>query len=313
MSFIFTKNLSNVSGYDAWYQLKTLLVSAGWVVKASGDGISAFSSSGDIISSSASGANGMGNSGAWYRIQMPLANRVNREFLVQVTTSTSVGLIRYSFSAGFVTGGSATVVPTASDQQIISSGNTMFQADNTYHINIGADNAVPYGFWMAVIINGNGSTTNAGGFLCDPIVSGSGASDDPDPYVWYFETTSAGSYTVSKLSTSLNGKAYFAKGSTFETFVNMEGSPIFSSGGNNNFPNGMGTNAITMDEEMAPILWSSIASPNVHPTFLKGASSLMRWNGTKKQFGDRMTVSSPGDRICIADVNFPWDGSVPFI
>jgi hypothetical protein len=129
------------TGAVAIYQLKTLLVSAGWVVKSSSDGTT-YNSTGDQISSGGSGTGGLGNNHAWFRIQDP---GTRREFIFQRGTNNTDWRAKFSESAKF-TGGSpgATQTPSATDEGYYwSSGNdatptytTLFGPDATYRFHV---------------------------------------------------------------------------------------------------------------------------------------------------------------------------------
>ncbi|HVI42067.1 MAG TPA: hypothetical protein VM577_15555, partial [Anaerovoracaceae bacterium] len=314
-SLVFTANVSNITGGATWWHLKELLKTAGWTVKSSGDGISAFSSSTDILSQASTGANGMDNSNAWFRIQQPSlstpygpAQAINREFTFQRTASSSGVIIKYSYSAKF-TGGSpsATVTPTATDQQQVANQN-VWASDTFFHINLGAQTSDGYGFWMAPILNGNTNTNNSGGMVFDSMVPGTYPTDDTDPYVIWVETQSSGSFNASKLSSQGPGFAWFGKGTTLETFGFVACTTWESSGGNALYPNGAGVDPWSLKDQIAPILWCKNFT-NTGLAAIKGVGTLMMWNGTQKQSGQLMSLNSAGDRIAITDVNFPWNNT----
>lgn len=308
MAFVYRKNLGLLTGGAVWYNLKELLKTAGWTVKSSGDGLSAFSSSSDVITVPGTGAGGMSNANAWFRIQMPTHLGVTRELLVQAASSSTITSLLYSFSAGF-TGGSpsATVAPTATDSKSIKGSAAGFLADNSYHMNMGADDAAPYGFFMASISVGNPNSAAGGGLILDPILENSGSPGDPDPYVWTFPGTNG--FTISTMTGNSGGGAWYGKGTGAEVFTDCSpgglGNP---SGGNFMYPNQAGTNPHTMDEEIGPILYGHSTS-TLEPIQTKGIGTVMKWNGTRKSSGSRLSVLTTGDRICIQEVNFPWDGS----
>lgn len=307
MSFIYTKNISNTTGAAGWYHLKELLKTAGWTVMSSSDGTT-YSSSSDVITTGSSGAGGMNNTSAWFRIQMPAANGVTREFTFQRTGSSLTATIKYSFSAGFIGGSpNATTTPTATDEQTVSSG-TIWAADNTFHLNLAADNASPYGFWMGIILNGNTNSANTGGMLFEPMIGG--PSSDPDPYVIYVEDSAGGSSWTEAKVIGVTAKAWFYKGLSYETFTGLGGCQMFGSAVC--FPLKAGSNPYTFKDEIGPILWARKVT-NSSILGIKGFGTVMKWNGTKKISGSTLTVSTDKDRIVLADVNFPWDGTLPVI
>jgi len=111
------------------------MVSAGWVVKSSGDGTT-YNSTGDQISSAAS----LAVTRAWFRIQDP---GTRREFTFQRGTDNTLWRVKFSESSKF-TGGTpnATTTPTATDEALLfgsalgtdstATGTQMFNTDATY-------------------------------------------------------------------------------------------------------------------------------------------------------------------------------------
>jgi hypothetical protein len=168
----------------------SMLTSAGWTIKGSGDGLSAVNLTGNTFTNAgASGAHGYNNNLAWIRLQDPGAGR---EIVVQ-TDGAGGARITYSPSAKFVTGGTATVQPSASDQQLVcgtgsNAAPTMVGfwpnnvASSQCKVQAGARGTAPYGFWVAGADTPAGASTFA--FFMDPITGASAA--DPDPVVWGF-------------------------------------------------------------------------------------------------------------------------------
>jgi hypothetical protein len=106
MAYTFNTNQTPATCAEAVYNLKTLLKLVGWTVKKSSDGTT-YNSTGDQISSGASGANGMNNARAWFVIQEP--GTVPRQFCLQRQNTVGVNTsyqwrVKYSRYAGF-TGG----------------------------------------------------------------------------------------------------------------------------------------------------------------------------------------------------------------
>src|SRR3990172_4448991 len=165
MSFIFNHS-TPTTGAVAVYELKELLVDAGWTVKSSGDGIGAYSSSGDVITSGLDVVSGgLGNEYAWFRIKEPTGTGAHkREFTFQrgggVYDANGYWRIKYShedtFTGAPIGGGSSDTdtTPSATDEAIIVGNGddatpiaiVIFPADGCYRWNIGADNAANYGW-----------------------------------------------------------------------------------------------------------------------------------------------------------------------
>jgi hypothetical protein len=338
-----TVNYTVPTGAAAMFMLKALLKRAGWSVIKSGDGLSAYSSSADIITSASSGANGMDNPRAWFVVQMPSSGRA---FCIQRNTSSGADTgkswrIKYSKSAGFTTGSpSATVVPsTGGDEQVLlgagSDGSpTMavlfLHGDAAMRFNCFADNAAPYGFlmWEWAI-----STGVAGcAFGLDPLTGYS--SSDTDPYVIHLLGTAA-AWQPSSIGTSGpgtgGGQLCFWYGSTWYArgVTALAGTPspiavtgVTGSGYGALFSVGWGqgvSSVIDSKDNLLPLMafiivsWGSL---NVAPQvfYPKGFLSFVRAIIQSNRYtGDLYTVSSAKDGVAVGNpvayVVLPWDGS----
>lgn len=308
MTLLFDVNNVAMTGPQAMYKMKQLLVSAGWAVKSSGDGLSAFSSSGDIITSGNAVANGLANSGAWFRIQSPLGAS-SREFVVQRSFANTVWTINYSFSAGF-TGGSpnSSTLPTATDSQALATTTSIFTTDNTYHWNAAADNAAPYGFYSFSYNFGGNGVSNAptsGAWFMDPLTNTS--ASDQDPTIHYVSTST--SYTA---SISSNVLGYLKKGLAGEGFVNVPWAGYQSAIGNIIFPSGAGTDIYSNQIMLLPIIYARPTSQS-SPVGYKGVSSLFKYHSTLTVTPTVISISTPKDYILIADIAMKWNGSDLFL
>lgn len=173
------------------YFIKQLLKSAGWVVRGSGDGLAAYSSSSDVISSGSSGAGGFYNASAWICLEDPAGLRelVLQLVTADVGTSSTISQVNYFYSksAGFTFGSAnATTAPTATDRQTIKSskGFSWLSATPTNYIFGGADTQAPYGFWTASVDNGTTASTYdvRHAFAMIPTIDD---GTDVDPVVFY--------------------------------------------------------------------------------------------------------------------------------
>jgi hypothetical protein len=304
MSYVFDVNNDSMTGAQAMYKFKELLKTAGWVVKSSGDGLSAFSSTTDIITSGSSGANGFANSNAWVRLQSP-AGAGSREFLVQRSSFNTLWTIKYSYSIGFSAGSpSATVLPTATDSQTLLSASSLFVTDSTYRFNAAADNAAPYGFWMGCFLLGGESNFNpsGGAWMMDPLLTGSYPAADVDPTIHYVSgTTSWSSGTTSGIF------GYLKKGLSGEGFVNIPWL-IIQSQSASSFPQGVGNNCFTLKTDLFPIFYARQSSKTA-PVGYKGISSICKWTGNPLACPTLLSVSTTNDYIVIGHIALPWNGS----
>jgi hypothetical protein len=333
MSFSFYVNQSPATGAEAVLSFKAGLKLNGWTVPMSSDGLT-LNGSGDQISQAGSGANGMANNSAWFVVQQPSGGSApqagSRQYLLQRSaTDNRQWRIKYSFG-GLFTGGSATVAPTATDEQILlgtgnaaASGYTnWFSTDGTYRVNTVVDNASPFGFWFATWLSGSGVASAT--LMMDPLAAGSFSVGELDPYLIYMGTSadSQAPYTAAHLCSEVYGpRGYIRKGLQNEIFGAVPGVAYFSSsdtGGSfrQTAPGFCGTDHITAKENLLPLLYIRRTANNSPPAQgggYKGISSFMRWVPSVRATGDAMTISSPGDRIVIEAVTLPWNGTTVLI
>lgn len=181
-----TRNMSLSNGSEVMYHfLKLLTTHAGtnWTCETSGDGLSAYSASGDVFTSSGSGANGLANTDAWFVLRDPGGRR---EIMVQRHNNDSQWRLLYSALDKF-TGGtpSATVAPTATDEQGWNNGPLTTDQwvffTGPYITHIGCEDSADgntYPFWMLSRIQGTGAT---GGFMMmDAVKDASSPVEDLD-------------------------------------------------------------------------------------------------------------------------------------
>lgn len=318
MAYSWTPNLTPATGAVAVYELKERLKAAGATVLSSSDGTT-YNSSGDQITSGNSGAGGLANTNAWFRVQ--LADGV-RQMTFQRGSGNTAWRIKYSASAGF-TGGSpgATQTPTASDGQVFFGGGTdasptfatWFNTDGTYRAHVGADNAAPYSWWFATYPTGGG--TPNGGMVYDPVQVPAAADTDP---VVISVAISSGGFTaatigaVSTSSTAARVVGWLKHNLVGAGYVAIPGNKIASVGGGDLAPEGAGSNPHSGNDDMFPIIYGR-PTGQAAPQGYKGISSVMYWNGTMRATGDTLTVSSSRDRLILGQVSVPWNGQVPTV
>lgn len=321
----FIRNLRPNSYGAAVSALVEMLVSAGWSYKASGDGLSGYSSTGKIFTSTAAGALGWNNARAWARVQDPAGRR---ELVIQHAANTGVR-IKCSANAKFTGGApSATVTPSATDERVLWGGGTdaapaqngwfdagMLLAD-AWVFQGAAFSAPPYGFWFGSRGLQNGA--HASFLMMDPTVS---YSTDPDPVVWMVANTSAGLVNTSNLGRdgSAAGTWTTAVGGTTQgcwahldllmsQFVYVQ--PISYSqgtggaGGGNNV---IGSNPFDHNLDALPMLYARYKVPaTLVPAGVKGWSTLAMWTGLGRQY---FLDTLPGLAwICYGHLWLRWDG-----
>lgn len=319
MAFVWNKT-TPATGAVAMYELKELLKSAGWSVLSSSDGTT-YNAAGDQISSGASGANGMANNSAWFRIRSP-AGAGSVSFTFQRGTTNLAWRIKRSRAAGF-TGGSpgATQTPSATDEGTMLGGgtdaaptfNNLFTTDGTYRWNGGADNASPYGWWCASFSTGGSAPVCT--LIHDPLTGTE--PTDADQAAFWMAISGQNALTVATITSeaqTATTRAIWSQPISAAPvgYAFWSGAVIYNNANARLYaPGGLPTNPITTKDEVFPIIFvrsSLIANPGY-----KGVSTMVRWTGTTRTTGDTLTVSSSRDRIIYGDVSLPWDGSVPSI
>jgi len=317
MAFAFSKT-TPATGAAAMFDFKEVLVNSSfWTVLESSDGTT-YNNAGDQITSGGSGANGMENDYAWFRIADPAAGN---EFIVQRQASGNTQWrIKHSMSAGF-TGGTpgATQVPSATDEQIIFGGGTdasptfaaLFATDGTYRWNVATESASNYEFWAGAFPTGGGNPTTA--FVFD-LLTAYEATDGYFMAIYIsgsspFQDSQISSESFSATTNALWATVPSASPTTYDFYT---GWVLYSLGGTANAaPNGLPTNPINGNDEVFPIVLgrrSALSNPG-H----KGVSSLMKWTGKARDTGDTLSVSTTSDRIVYRDVTLPWDGTTPLV
>ncbi len=335
-----TNNTVNASQMGfALFHLKTLLLSAGWIVTSSGDGLAAYSAVGDIITSDGAGVGGMGNANAWIRLQQPAGGAAPysgvRELVYQngALLGTSIRA-KYSYSDGFVGGApSAIQTPSATDEVFYLGGGT--DAAPTFfafgfaagrRFNAMADDASPFGFYMFSFPAGGGPS---GGIIAmDPIESGTfpygtAGRQDIDPNIFLLSSdaglTSA-VFTQRVLPDGQGGRCFMRKG--YAMAGNIFGGicipTITGNGTTPAFPatgagDGVGPNPYNGDVNTHPCSYENI---NQGSTFCgtKGVSSFVEWVGSDKATGDTLNLALATSQIIVDQVALPWPtGVVPLV
>lgn len=328
MTFSYNVNQSPSTGAVAIYNLKELLKTAGWVVKSSSDATT-YNSTGDQISSGASGANGLANTSAWFRIQCPSMGGVTRELCFQKGGNNQTWRIKYSYSAGFI-GGSpgATRVPSASDEQFILGGgtdaaptySTIFATDSTYKYHCGvADGADGYMFYSIGITNNASSISHI--LYMDQIQSDSLNQLDIDGYVFFASasvtlTVANNIHGHNSGATVFSPQSWLRKGMTGETwsstpaltyhYTNAAGSAVYA-------PRLLGTTGFDNKDYGLPCLYAKAnAEPGLYAGF-KGIGRLFRFASSPRGISATLDFSSSKDKIQMDVLILPWNGSIPLI
>lgn len=202
-----TVNQTGSSGCAVVFMVKTHLAANGWTVIGSGDGLSAFSNTGDIITSAGTGAGGIGNPRAWFVIKDPGNNRAlvfQRTSAASSVTNDNIWRVANAETVTW-TGGSATVSHSAAAEGNITGSGTaaspvfasLFNISAAARMHIVSD-PVPipgsnvYPFWFAV--NTAGSTTSVGVFIVDGLRAGTYDAGDTAPWFSAFALNSLAAF-----------------------------------------------------------------------------------------------------------------------
>lgn len=314
MAFTQWTETTPATGAVAMFNLKEMLKAASWIVKSSSDG-TVFNATGDEIITGASGAGGMANNSAWFRIDNP----DGVEYVVQRGTTNLVWRVKVSADDTFIGGTPGpTQVPSATDEGVSLGVGTdgaptfenFFGADASYRHKGGADSATPYHFWSGAFPTGGGVQNHAFAHLGLSAVE----STDGSPFVTVIGDTELADTNLSAEVEVFNDTRAFgyvaAIAPTTATYVVMSAA-TYNTAVAQAFPSGIPTNPISIDDEGIPIPFlrrSAIANPG-----WKGVSTVMKWLGVDRTNGDTLSVTSTRDRIIFGNVSLPWQGTVPTV
>lgn len=320
MAQLFTLNAQPATGAIAMFNFKEAAKAAGATVPRSGDGTT-YNSSGDQITTGASGAGGMGNTNAWFNLVFP----DGRSYVIQRMSGDTSWRVKYSFSGGF-TGGSpsATRVPSATDEGVVKgagtdaspTGSTLFYTNNTYYHHMMFTNAAPYAFYDVKIAVGGG-TGQLFAWLHDPLTNYDLL--DQDPTIIYCSDTGTGG--VLQLSNYASGTAgpfgwlkYGLAGAAFTRIAAL----IYSDSGGQIIPTNCPTNPHSGVDDEFPVPYGRKTALGV-PVGWKGLGTLARWRGQDRSTPSLIDLDPSGDppqvknRLVVGNVSLPWDGATALV
>lgn len=346
----FTVNQTPGQHYQAMWQLITTMMAAGWTMPQASDGTT---TGANAVTASGTGAGGNANHLAYVVMQQPPGGTSpyagTRQFCIQIRNDAVTNwAIKYSLSGGF-TGGTATEVPTATDETWIYGGgtpsaptfSTMFGGTTgAYRVECMADtgdagSTTPFGFYLIGFNNGGGTTGTCVAFGMDPVAAYE--AGDTDPFVMF--SGGPGSTSGMKLNLDLgatsgtnqsdNTHAGYNHG-TCQTWYNPAGINSLPAawngvqaqgycdgdGSNKTIPANMGSSPVSGNEVMVPLFWARRADASGGGACgWKGVSMMLRWKASNKSPGDTISTAGAGskDRLVCGDVSWPWDGSSPVV
>ena len=314
MTLQFFTNYSPPTAIDTMFRLKQFLVACNWTVMFSSDGV-ANSGPSDFLTQSGTGPFGFNNF-SYFVIQQPGSTR---QFCFQVHNDVN-WRIKYSIG-GFNTPGVNPLIDTPAgatgDDNIIWGSGTdtgpnfrsLFKSDNTYKLQIGADDA-GQGFYFFCYSSEKLPITS--GIVFDPLLAGSYAVGDTEPYVIYVTGNSTSGFGFQELGSLLGScpscwmgtgtpNVIFNKITALSTIHDSaSGTPATIA------PGGVGSNPYTFQDQFFPIIYGRAAYTIIHPpppfttipnTFhIEGpGSNVVTWNSASGPTLD--TYMAIGDNI----------------
>jgi len=327
-------NYSPPTATDAIFQLKQFLITCNWTIVFSSDGV-ANSGPSDFLTQSGTGPFGFNNF-SYFVIQQPGSTR---QFCFQVHNDVS-WRIKYSIG-GFNTPGVNPLIDTPAgatgDDNIIWGSGTdtgpnfrsLFKPDNTYKLQIGADDT-GQGFYFFCYSSEKLPITS--GIVFDPLLAGSYAVGDTEPYVIYVTGNSTSGFGFQELGSLLGScpscwmgtgtpNVIFNKITALSTVHNSaSGTPATIA------PGGVGSNPYTFQDQFFPIIYGRAAYTIIHPpppfTTLPNVFSadtgfpFVTWeasSGTLADFvnaGDNVVLSSDPGNTYVSNGDFGDNGRV---
>ena len=306
---------SPANGTAAIFSLLTALCASGWIVKRWSDATSLSLDNVNLTtnpySGSGSGGGNLGNASAWFRVA---AGDASREWLFQRGSGDATWTISRS-KAGF-TGGSpnATTVGTATDATALFSAASAFSATpGRWFISV---DTVTYGWTAYAITLGGGNVLT---FLADePLLTGSSAAEDTDPYLWlgYYNVTglaATGAFVVHVSVGTLGYKRWVTAasnqrigyGMVFDTYAGAQVAPAI-----NTTSGQMGQTAIGAKEVPIPInVFRNAAAAT--STGWAGITSRHRWCTVGGRANGDKLVSGADNWLYAAGLWVKWDSSTP--
>ncbi len=301
------------SGAVAVDALIDTLLSAGWVITRWSDATTYTDATGAPLAvnpygSGASGAGNLGNTSAWFTVR---ASDSSREWLFQRNASDAAWTINRS-KAGFVTGGTATVLPTATDATALFSAASAFTT-TPGRLFISADDADGYGWRLMCIPSGGGNVLT----LLADVPLDSPDPSDTDPYLWvgYYNSTGLGVYSaagaVGQSGAALIYKRFVPAGSNQRvSLFNVGGDSATKYAPPNN--DSMGSLPSNLREVPLLIPAARYGAPSTSTGwcgYLRG----LRWSTVQGRANGQTLDGTTEYWIYAAGLWLRWDSSAPFL
>jgi hypothetical protein len=269
--------------------------------------------------------------------------------VVQRGTTSHVWKIKYSkagqYDRGLATNQNAPSVPAStipSDDVTVAGGGTdasptfstifLNTLDGVARHNVVANDGLsgetaPFGFWAVSFPAGGGNPAH--GFLFDPMINGTTAPQDADPFVFFVDTNAGSEATfVANQANSYGdvaggvctawfrygmqnaGQEFNSVGALSYAYRNSIAYSQIVPGAAATYP--LGVNSHNSNDDLFPVAYARSAVLGGLAGY-KGVSSLVSWVTTERTTGDTFTLSTVRDRIYMRSVVLQWDGSVPAV
>ncbi len=288
-------NTAPATGQAAMKILYKVLLEAGWTRQGSSDGTSF-----DNTGATDYWANALGNS-SWLRMRDPAGVR---EVIWQRGTTNLLWRMKWSHSARFTGGAaSATVTPTATDQQNVNGADTptfvsFFLTDNTYKLHVGANNAAPYDWYLLAVPTGGGAVRSMY-FL--NMASDSYPSGDDAPYVVTMNRDTMTNTGFRSISGGVEldgvGQGYYKKGLSGEAWVLFRGLGYIANSGADFTNGGGGVNPYDGDDNFVPIPVARLAADGSGGWKGWIPIDVLAWPLSTRVDGDYCDVDTDGDAV----------------
>lgn len=310
MAYTFLLNQRPATAGEAFYMIKEFMKTIGWTIESSGTG-----DSGGVMGAGDNLTLTVFNTAIryWWRAKWP---GVGDEFVILIN-DTYQGLIEYSRSAGFTTGGTGSSPPTASDGlRFYGVGYNIGSGDDILGIDTDTLQFVGNTETGEFLVVGHSDNTAyfynpSTKWFLDRLVPGSFSSADPCPIVFSATGSATGSsrFTASYM-TQDSGLCAMSRGPDGLPWA-VQGIPLGKDTSSNfTVPGGGVAYAHGGEEMMYPFYWGKESLLYSKPTY-KGRSSWFKWisRGSGAITGTWATLNSPKDHLIVGTVLIPWDGS----
>lgn len=326
MAYQFLVNQTPANGAEAIVALKDTLKAAGWTLKKASDGttMSAADPAPDPVTTAY-----LANPSAWFVLRQPSggtgAHAGTREIAFQRGANNTQWRVTYSYSGGFSSGGDATHIGSAGDEQeifprtgsnVAPAYDTLFAADGSYRFSIAAENAAPFQ-WYAFGFPTGVNTGVYTAIFFDGMKTGTfptsvdGGADD-DPFVLYaVYLSSGGSLAINRLSSGYYAPLGWMKKNTVGAgFVRV---PMcwLESYSDGMLATALGVNPHNEKDDLFDFVYARRAALGA-PSGYKGVSSLVQYRGTVRNFGE-LVVSGGNTYINLEDTVMPWPAATSLL